>query len=421
MASHVPDIRLADFRYDLPVSRIAQRPLHQRDHSKLLQYRQGQISHHHFFDLPGLLPGKSMLLLNDTRVIRARLYLRRDTGALIEILLMHPHQPVEVHSMMQASKPVIWECIIGNKKKWKPDEQLRRELEVDEQPLSLLINWHDRERNLVRMSWDRDIPFAAWLQTAGQLPLPPYIHRDADEADMLTYQTVYAEQEGAVAAPTAGLHFTDDVFAALAQQGIQTLRATLHVSAGTFLPVKTDNPADHDMHQEQMVITRTTAETLLQQIEAGDPLVAVGTTSMRWAESLYWLGVNIGEGIIPEAGQPFHIAKLAPYQDRTCPDPATAIGHVLRWLRENNLESCLAETAIMIMPGYAFRLCDGLITNFHMPETTLLLLVGAFVGDDWRRMYQAALDHDYRFLSYGDSSLLWKHLEKKDEHRDNPL
>lgn len=409
MESNLPDVQLQDFQYELPDDRIAQRPLAQRDQSRLLQYRQGAISHHSFQEVPELLPSGTMLLLNDTKVIKARLYFRRKTGALIEVLLMHPHDPAEVSSTMQAQGKVIWQCIVGNKKKWKPDEVLERVLETESGSVRISATWIDRDQNHIQFSWREDQVFAEWLQAAGELPLPPYIHREADTEDLETYQTVYAEHTGAVAAPTAGLHFTERVFDQLRANQVTLLQATLHVSAGTFLPVKTDNPLEHDMHQEQMVINRETVEAILTQLLSDQPIVPVGTTSMRWIESLFWMGASLAHGLQHTPGKPFLIDKLVGYSlADTSTSASESMQAILTWFDQHQMETTLAETSILIMPGYEFRMCDGLITNFHMPGTTLMLLVGAFVGDDWRKIYASALENDYRFLSYGDSSLLWK-------------
>ncbi len=409
MESNLPDVQLQDFQYELPDDRIAQRPLAQRDQSRLLQYRQGAISHHSFQGVPELLPSGTMLLLNDTKVIKARLYFRRKTGALIEVLLMHPHDPAEVSTTMQARGEVTWQCIVGNKKKWKPGEVLERVLETESGSVRISASWIDREQNHIQFSWSEDQVFAEWLQAAGELPLPPYIHREADAGDLETYQTVYAEHTGAVAAPTAGLHFTETVFDQLREHGVTILQATLHVSAGTFLPVKTDNPLEHDMHQEQMVINKETVEAILSQLKSGQPIVPVGTTSMRWIESLFWMGPSLAHGSHHSPGKPFLIDKLAGYTlADTSATASESIQAILSWFDEHQMETALAETSILIMPGYQFRICDGLITNFHMPGTTLMLLVGAFVGEDWRKIYASALENGYRFLSYGDSSLLWR-------------
>lgn len=408
MDSSLPRISLKDYHYELPPERIAQRPLTQRDQAKLLLYHDAGISHHHFYEVSDLLPSQSMLLLNDTRVIRARIYFRRATGALIEVLLMHPHEPVEVETMMRSRKTVVWECIIGNKKKWKQEEFLERSFEVQGRSVLLHASWEDKDRNLIRFEWDEEIEFVTLLETVGNLPLPPYIRRKADHQDHETYQTIYAAHKGAVAAPTAGLHFTERVMTDLKAKGIRSQQATLHVSAGTFLPVKTENPLDHDMHQEQMVIRVETVRQIRDQLASGNPFIAVGTTSMRWAESLYWLAERMRQH--PEQSTMVSIEKLDPYLLKPeFSNSGEALGFLLNRMEEEGLHTLLAETAIMIVPGYKFRLCDGLITNFHMPETTLMLLVGAFTGEDWKKIYLAAMENEYRFLSYGDSSLLWRH------------
>lgn len=407
MNSVIPAIRLQDYHYELPEDRIAQQPLPDRDASNLLQYQAGVISHHIFQALPSLLPSGSLLVFNDTKVIQARLFFRRKSGALIEILLMHPHAPAEVHTAMQASSAVVWSCIIGNKKKWKSGEMLSRTMVVNGKEVPFHASWEDREQQLVRLSWEGDLSFIACLQSAGELPLPPYIHREAREEDLQSYQTIYARHTGAVAAPTAGLHFTDRVMDQLAAKRVKSEYVTLHVSAGTFLPVKTELAVDHDMHHEQMVITEAAVEHLLRH---EGPLVAVGTTSMRWLESLYWIGLQLLQGNLPEAGLPFRVEKLSPYQMPVddLPEPKLALRALQDWMTARGVSQCLAETSIMILPGYPFRLCQGLVTNFHLPGTTLMLLVAAFVGEDWRKIYDAALGNGYRFLSYGDSSLLWK-------------
>ncbi|MEL6674776.1 MAG: S-adenosylmethionine:tRNA ribosyltransferase-isomerase [Bacteroidota bacterium] len=402
-------IRLSDYHYDLPEERIAHFPLEERDQSRLLVYEKGTIVHRHFWQMPEALPADSLLVFNNTRVIRARLFFRRKTGALIEILLLHPIEPVEIHQAMQAPQSCVWECMIGNKKKWKPDEILEHELSLPGGTLHLQASWADRDAQQVRLSWSGvKLTFAEWLEALGNLPLPPYLNRDATEKDQQQYQTVYAEVSGAVAAPTAGLHFTKQVLDELQRKGVETEAVTLHVGAGTFLPVKAEQVIEHDMHSEQMQITRTTVEKLLRKV---DQIVVVGTTSMRVVESIYWLGVQLGKE--PASLQPderFFVRKLDPYQypAEQLPTPTEALQHLLDWMDRHQLETLWGETAIMILPSYPFALVRGLITNFHMPATTLILLVAAFIGEDWRTVYAAALEEDYRFLSYGDSSLLWR-------------
>ncbi len=408
MESSLPAIRLQDFHYTLPEDRIARQPLTERDAARMLVFSEGQIRHHHFRDLPGQLPGGSMLVFNDTKVIKARLYFRRDSGALIEILLMHPLEPAEVAQSMMAEGSAVWTCIVGNKKKWKEGEVLRREFPLSGGSQVVEASWENREENAIRLSWTGGLAFAELLQALGELPLPPYLQREATEADLEDYQTIYASREGAVAAPTAGLHITERVLQGMEAAGVARTWVTLHVSAGTFLPVKAEFAADHDMHQEQMIIRREAVEAFVQQLARG-PMVAVGTTSMRWLESLYWVGRSLLRKPDRQPGLPFVVTQTEAYlAEQPLPGPEDALGALLSWMERHQLEECLAETAIMIMPGYPFRLCSGLITNFHLPETTLMLLVAAFVGPAWRDIYQTALEEDYRFLSYGDGSLLWK-------------
>ncbi|MEM6343394.1 MAG: S-adenosylmethionine:tRNA ribosyltransferase-isomerase [Bacteroidota bacterium] len=405
--NHIAGIRLSDYHYDLPEERIAQKPLNQRDQSKLLRYKEGKISHQQFVDLPGLLPENAQLFFNDTKVIQARLLMRRETGALIEILLLTPVKPSEVQLAMQIQEECVWHCMIGRKKRWKEGELLSRTFSVGEKTIKLEIELIDREKNWVRFRWDQAVAWVDLVATLGQLPLPPYINREVQDADADQYQTVYAEHEGAVAAPTAGLHFTEGVLADLAQKGISQRYLTLHVSAGTFLPVKHDEVIDHDMHGEQFVVSRV----LLEELKAGSfKRVAVGTTSMRVLESLYWLGHAFTEGGIPSKPIPLKLDKLYPYHwtQTILPSLSEAMDQLLAYMDQHGMSHLSGNTEIFIMPGYSFQVCEGLITNYHMPETTLVLLVAAFVGEDWREIYEAALQNDYRFLSYGDSSLLWR-------------
>ena len=409
-SAYSPDIhqiKLSDYTYELPEDRIAQQPLKQRDRSKLLMYRQGEISHHHFFQLPDLLLDENMLVFNDTKVIRARIFLRRKTGALIEILLLHPVQPQEVHLAMQVEQQCIWKCIIGRKKRWKAGETLEQQLEFSGYPVKLEIDWEDRENDLIRFSWNPpNISWAQWVEKMGQLPLPPYIQREVSQDDSLRYQTIYAEAEGAVAAPTAGLHFTDDVLQKMADKGILSEYLTLHVSAGTFMPVRHETVMDHDMHSEQFIIT---AENIDRFISHAGKIIAVGTTSMRVLESLYWLGADMIDDMDSySTAKKIQVDTLMPYQmrDTAWPEPLESLKAIRNYMRVSNLDHLVGETSIFIMPGYSFKLCNGLITNFHMPGTTLLLLIAAFIGEDWKKVYEEAMNGEYRFLSYGDSSLL---------------
>ncbi|GAB4404189.1 MAG: S-adenosylmethionine:tRNA ribosyltransferase-isomerase [Bacteroidia bacterium] len=402
----IDDLLLSDYDYDLPSSHIALHPAEPRDHARLLVYRGGTIRHQRFDALPDNLPPDSLLVFNDTRVIRARLYMRRDSGAQIEILLLRPVDPVDIQQAMQAQGTCSWSCMIGRKKKWKSGEVLSLSLTHEGQPVELQATLADAAQNIVRFAWQpAAIDWAALVAAIGTLPLPPYFHRAATADDLERYQTVYARHDGAVAAPTAGLHFTPAVLARLAAQGIASLHVTLHTGAGTFLPVKTDHVAQHDMHAEQMVVDREQLRRLL----AHPQRIAVGTTSMRLLESLYWLGVLLYR--TPAAcqpDQPFFLPKLAPYAYDAAglPSADTALQALIGWMEQHAIGRWIGDTQLLILPGYTFRLCRGLITNYHLPQSTLILLVAAFVGPAWRGIYEEALAQGYRFLSYGDSSLL---------------
>ncbi|WP_247237306.1 S-adenosylmethionine:tRNA ribosyltransferase-isomerase [Telluribacter sp. SYSU D00476] len=397
-------IRLEEYEYALPDDRIARYPLSPRDSSKLLVYQQGEIDHHHFYNLPEHLPAEALLVFNDTRVIPARAYFQKPTGATIEVLLLHPEEPTRIiNDAMLVRNECVWECMIGNKKRWKLAETLTTTLTVSGQELELKASYADYEHNRVRLQWDADLTFLEVVQALGEIPLPPYLKRDTEESDKQTYQTVYARQEGAVAAPTAGLHFTDKVFEQLDHKGIRRSFLTLHVGAGTFQPIKAGTVVEHHMHAEQVVYTRELIEQLLQRI---DTIIAVGTTSLRSLESLYWYGVKL----LRQDTTEFWIEKLYPYPfaPADLPSAQEALTAILIYMDEKGVTQLVGETEIFIFPGYPFRLCRGLITNYHQPGSTLILLVAAFVGEDWKKIYNEAFAKDYRFLSYGDSSLLWR-------------
>lgn len=391
-------MKLEEYQYELPQDKIAQYPLKDRSASKLLQYQKGAIAHHTFSDLPDLLPQDSLLVFNNTRVIPARLFFIKSTGALIEIFLLEPLKPHRQRELaMEATSPVQWLCMVRNLKKWK-DEILT--LKVDHHNF-LSAKLVGREQQLIEFSWSpADTSFSEVLEKCGKIPLPPYMHREATKEDAINYQTIYAVQKGAVAAPTAGLHFTPAVLKSLAEKNIATEYLTLHVSAGTFQPIKADDIKEHKMHEEEVSITRN---NIIMLLEHPGPVISVGTTSMRSLESLYWYGVKLLKG----KGTDFFIEKLFPYHHKVnLPDKKTALTAVLRHFESNNIEMISGRTEIFIFPGYTFRICDGLITNFHLPGSTLILLVAALVGGDWRKIYEEALNNNYRFLSYGDSSLL---------------
>ncbi|MPR34950.1 S-adenosylmethionine:tRNA ribosyltransferase-isomerase [Salmonirosea aquatica] len=397
-------IRLSDYTYELPDERIARYPLSPRDASRLLVYKKGTIEHLHFRQLADQLPADSLLVFNDTKVIPARVYFQKATGATIEILLLHPEVPTRIiNDAMLVTGPSTWACMIGNKKRWKAAEVLTRVISIQGKPTTLQATYADYEQNRVTLAWDGDASFLDIVLALGEIPLPPYLRRVTEAQDQQNYQTVYARQEGAVAAPTAGLHFTDSVLQQLADKGTQRAFLTLHVGAGTFQPIKVETITEHRMHSEQVVYTRTLIEHLIQKI---DHIIPVGTTSLRSLESLYWYGVKL----LREESTEFWIEKLYPYSipESEVPSARRSLEAVLHFMEKQNLSEITGETEIFIFPGYTFRLCKGLITNFHQPGSTLILLVAAFVGEDWKKIYQQALAHEYRFLSYGDSSLLWR-------------
>ncbi|MFS0489997.1 S-adenosylmethionine:tRNA ribosyltransferase-isomerase [Leadbetterella byssophila] len=390
-------IDIKEYTYPLIEEQIARFPHSPRDESKLLVYKDGQISHQIFKQIGDFLPDGAHLVLNDTKVIPARLYFTRQTGALIEIFLLNPLQPSTVLPIvMDETREVVWHCVIGNKKKWKADEVLEGTFTLEGRSYKL---WAKQgEDNAVALTWEGEWAFSKVVEAYGNIPLPPYLKRESQESDLTDYQTVYSEHEGAVAAPTAGLHFTDAVFQDLEGRGVKKSFVTLHVGAGTFMPVKEENALNHPMHSEQIIVSRQFLNEILAQ---EDFIIPVGTTSMRSLESMYWWGVKLIKG----EDQPFSIEKLYPYQDHP---PITARESFEALMKEMGDEGQLVgNTEIMIFPSYTFRVCKGLITNFHQPTSTLLLLVAALVGEEtWRKIYAEAGQQGYRFLSFGDSSLL---------------
>jgi S-adenosylmethionine:tRNA ribosyltransferase-isomerase len=388
-------LNINEFIYNLPQERIAQYPLAERDQSKLLVYDKGKIRHETFRSLPEFLPGNATLFFNDTKVIPARILFQKETGAMIEVFLLHPVKPssMMLHTM-QATGRCAWKCVIGNLKRWPPGSSLTKKLDTINLSASLL----SRDENVVEFSWDSKHNFAQILEFIGKTPLPPYLKRDVEEGDKTRYQTVYSSIEGAVAAPTAGLHFTERVFESLRQKGITKDFLTLHVSAGTFQPIKVSNVLDHTMHQEQMVVSRKNVENMLRSRFT----IAVGTTSLRTLESVYWFGVKL----LKDPETEFVIDQQDPYTQHDLPSYEESLHAIIDHMDRLHISTVTGETSIYIVPGYIFRSCQALITNFHQPGSTLMLLVAAFIGSDWKKIYEEAIKHDYRFLSYGDSSLL---------------
>lgn len=389
-------IHIQDYTYALPDDRIAFQPLAQRDESKLLVYTDNRIEHRIFKNLADFLPEKSLLIFNDTKVIPARLHFQKDSGAEIEIFLLTPVAPEKLLAVAMLTKnKCSWQCTIGNLKRWKDGQMLVKKIGSTVLTASLL----NRTEAIVEFTWLGDQTFSEIITGVGTTPLPPYIKRPAGEGDTTRYQTIYSHYEGAVAAPTAGLHFTEKVFETLQKKGIEHDFLTLHVSAGTFQPVKVENALNHNMHHEQVTINRQTLDNL---VLGEKRIVAVGTTSMRTLESLYWFGVKLLQN--PDAD--FTINQHDPYKLPDSVPVAAALDAVRNYATTNGLKNLTGTTSIFIYPGYRFRICGGLITNFHQPGSTLMLLVAAFTGNSWKEIYRQALGHGYRFLSYGDSSLL---------------
>lgn len=395
----VKDIQISQYDYDLPDIRIAKYPLSQRDSSKLLVYKQGKIDQTVFSSISAHLPPRSLLVYNNTKVIHARLFFQKDTGAIIEIFCLEPIQPSDYQMVFQSTKRCTWKCMVGNLKKWK---QGALTLVCDVKGVSIeLVAERDMIDSQIHIhfSWNNvGVTFGDILEAIGKLPIPPYLHRESEENDEITYQTVYSKEQGSVAAPTAGLHFTDEVLARLHQTGICTTEITLHVGAGTFLPVKSATIGEHTMHTEMVVISKQTIKHL--QASIGN-IIAVGTTSVRSLESLYHIGVQVSK-------QQYHlsVSQWEPYSDHQLLSPFEALQAVIQYLNNNGLTEIRFSTNIIILPSYQRKIVTGLITNFHQPKSTLLLLIAAFVGEDWKKMYEYALNNDFRFLSYGDSSLL---------------
>ena len=414
-------IHISDFNYELSDERIAKFPLQQRDHSKLLIYQHGEVSDDVFLNLPNHLPQGALMVFNNTRVIQARLHFRKETGALIEVFLMEPALPADYEQMFQTTGKCSWLCMVGNLKKWK-EGPLMRDFEIKGKALTLSATM-DRNKTMeksggtnywVDFEWDNpEVNFAEILEAVGELPIPPYLNRATQESDKTTYQTVYSKIKGSVAAPTAGLHFTDAVLHDLDQKGVVRDEVTLHVGAGTFKPVKSVEIEDHHMHTEYIVVHRHTFERLLQH---DCSVIAVGTTSVRTLESLYYMGVKLAMN--PQCTEEdLHVNQWEPYDlphneeglvlvDGEPVSVEQSVRNLLDYLNRDGLEALHSSTQIIIAPGYVYKMVKMLVTNFHQPQSTLLLLVSAFLKGDWRKVYDYALSHDFRFLSYGDSSLL---------------
>lgn len=397
-------IKISDYNYPLPDERIAQFPLPVRDQSKLLVYRHGEVSETRFTSLPDYLEAGELMIFNNTKVIQARLHFRKETGALIEIFCLEPIQPNDYVLNFQQTSHAAWLCMIGNLKKWK-EGSLHKEMNVKGHTITLTATRGECRgtSHWVDFTWDNpEITFADILEVFGELPIPPYLNRETQESDKETYQTVYSKIKGSVAAPTAGLHFTERVLQALRDKAVDLEEVTLHVGAGTFKPVKSEEIEGHEMHTEYISVNRQTIEKLIAH---GGKAIAVGTTSVRTLESLYYIGVTIASH--PDAGQEeLHVRQWQPYETHPTMTTVESLQQILDYMKRHELEALHTSTQIIIAPGYTYHIVQKMVTNFHQPQSTLLLLVSAFVKGDWRTIYDYALAHDFRFLSYGDSSLL---------------
>ena len=397
-------IRICDYNYPLPDERIAKFPLAERDHSKLLVYRHGEISESIFTSLPDYIPAGSLMVFNNTRVIQARLHFHKQTGALIEVFCLEPAVPHDYAMNFQQTERVSWYCMIGNLKKWK-EGTLSKEMTVKGHSITLTATRGECHgtSHQVEFAWNNpEVTFADILEVFGELPIPPYLNRETQESDKKTYQTVYSKIKGSVAAPTAGLHFTPAVLDQLRQKGVDLEEVTLHVGAGTFKPVKSEEIEGHEMHTEYISVSLHNIEQLLKH---NAEAIAVGTTSVRTLESLYHIGVTLASH--PDASaEELHVKQWQPYETETEITPVEALTNIREYLLRNHMEALHTSTQIIIAPGYEYKIVKKIVTNFHQPQSTLLLLVSAFLKGNWRPIYDFALSHDFRFLSYGDSSLL---------------
>lgn len=417
----IKDIRIEDFDYPLPDERIAKHPLADRDSCKLLMHSDGDTSHHIFREIPNLLPAGSLLVMNNTRVINARMEFFRASGARIEIFLLEPLNPRDYAVAFQTRRRCSWQCLVGNLKKWKED-YLVKELYIEEKKITLKAFRHDAlpgNAHSVEFTWDDpSVTFASIVEAAGNIPIPPYLNRKSEESDSTDYQTVYSRIEGSVAAPTAGLHFTPELLERIREKGIETREVTLHVGAGTFQPVKSEDIGGHPMHRETFEISLDLVRTLREALETGRKVFAVGTTTVRTLESLPLLGIHlltINDQRLTINDQQVALHEVGQWEayseDALSIDTVDALKAVENYMEKEGLDSLSAATSIMIAPGFRWRIVDGMVTNFHQPQSTLLLLVSSLLDADrlsdpsWRRIYQEALDHDYRFLSYGDACL----------------
>jgi S-adenosylmethionine:tRNA ribosyltransferase-isomerase len=401
---HPSTLKIEDYTYELSDERIAKYPLPQRDASKLLVWKNGIDAEDTYQNISTYIPHGSLMVFNQTRVVHARLLFKKETGSTIEIFCLEPHsQYADIQTAMLQKEKVWWKCLVGGAAKWKNGIVLSLKIEKPAFTLEAKIVEKDTGSFTIEFAWNTDLSFAEVLQYAGKVPLPPYLHREAEQSDEQRYQTIYARNEGSVAAPTAGLHFTDAVMQSLADKHIDTAFVTLHVGAGTFKPVKSETMQEHEMHAEWIEADIPTIEKIITHVDKG--VIAVGTTSMRTLESLYWIGAQLWQGITPQLDG-IAVHQWLPYELATTATTQEALQAIIAYLQQHQLEKLVTRTQILIAPGYDCKVVMGLITNFHQPQSTLLLLVGALIGSNWRDLYNHALANGYRFLSYGDGCLL---------------
>jgi S-adenosylmethionine:tRNA ribosyltransferase-isomerase len=404
LMTFIKSIEIKNYTYNLPDEKIAKYPLKLRDESKLLIYRNGEISQHQFKNIIEFLPENGLLIFNNTKVIQARIHFQKITGACIEIFCLEPHFPTEFEMIFATKNKCRWKCLVGNLKKWKSGN-LIKEIIINDLKVTISASRIEEVDNnqIIEFEWNNNVSFAEILDVIGEIPIPPYLNRESEESDLVTYQTIYSKIKGSVAAPTAGLHFTENILNTLYAKNISKAEITLHVGAGTFKPVKTSEIGEHEMHTEHFFID---AEVLEQILQNQGNITAVGTTTVRTLESIYWLGVKLLFNRNSEFEN--NITQWEVYELQQDIKTEHSIKAILDYMKNNNLKIISASTQIIIAQGYKFRMIERLITNFHQPQSTLLLLVSAFIGDDWKKVYEFALKNDFRFLSYGDSSLLFK-------------
>jgi len=398
------NINIEDFNYPLPSDRIAKYPLKERGGSNLLVWQNGTIKQDCFRNIANYLPANSFLIFNNTRVTHARMFFKKKSGAKIEIFCLEPESPPDHQQAFETKDKVIFKCLVGNAKKWK-EEALLKKININGKNTILSVRKIEKKDNIyiIEFSWDTDFPFTEIIKNTGILPIPPYLKRDTEQSDEFDYQTVYAKYHGSVAAPTAGLHFTESILKELSNKNIETSEITLHVGAGTFQPVKSEKIEDHTMHDEKVCVPKNVIEKLIFQKEK---VIPVGTTSVRSLESLYWLGLKLGNKKMPE--EKLSVDQWEPYKINTPVSGSEALHNIIGYMDRTSQDTIRFSTRIIIVPGYDFKLTGGMITNFHQPKSTLLLLISAFLGNEWKKVYDYALNNGFRFLSYGDSNLYLK-------------